>query len=108
MKSKEELIQIRKEILPLSKSWNQNRLFLVWGFLAAMMVAFGLELFRTFAKDLSFKLNGILSNYYFIGLLVFFIFSLVLIFKVSKIIDENANNLNNVVKDLTNVINSED
>lgn len=87
-----------------TKKWNQNRLFLLWGFTAAFVGVTGIELFKIIAKDYHFRISEVVSavpDYYFIGMLFFFIFSLTLTLKASKIIDTKANILDTTLKTLS-------
>lgn len=109
MARNEELIADYNKILQETKTWNQNRLFLFWGASIGLFFSCGLELFKIFSKEyqnnlLNFIRGYITSDYYLIGISVFFIFSLVLAIISGRIIDERANNLQGVVNALSKEI----
>lgn len=94
------LIEIAiKNLEPKAKFWNQNSLFLVFGGSFAVMFTSGIELFKIWAKDYSFKLaslSKLLEDWYFCGIGAFFLFGLIICIFSAKKID-------NIIKE-TNII----
>lgn len=83
MLNKNELIMLRDSILPSLKTWNQNRLFIAWSFLAAILFTAGIELFKILTPE----------SYHLIGFIIIFIFAFFVLLKLGKIIDNKANGL---------------
>lgn len=108
--NKEEI----KKTLEETKKWNQNRLFLIWGVLASLVLILGLELFKILAKEYLFEMSKFLlgafdKDGYLLGIWIFFILSLFASLYVSKIIDERANTfqkLYNTISNKSNIIQS--
>ena len=103
--SKEQLLRLKKDIEPEAKFWNQNSLFLVFGFSSAILLTTGIELFKIIGKDYSFNLNKLLltfmsnkPDYYFFGMFVFFIFGLIITLFSARIIDKNSHKFDAILK----------
>ena len=101
----EALENSKKELTPKAKFWNQNSLFLFFGFSSAIMLTSGIELFKIFAKDYSFKWEEVFltlfkhpNDFYLIGILCFFIFGFVLAVLSAKIIDKVNKDTNTTLK----------
>jgi len=76
-KNLEELIKYRDSILPEAKFWNRQRLFLAWAFCAAIILTSGIELAKMISEE-----------YAPWGLIILFVFGLVIIWKITKILNE--------------------
>lgn len=101
----EYLEKAKKELTPKAKFWNQNSLFLFFGFSSAVMLTSGIELFKIFAKDYSFKWKIIFSklviypnDFYLIGIICFFLFGLVLAILSAKTIDKITKDTSTTLK----------
>lgn len=101
----ESLENAKKELTPKAKFWNQNSLFLFFGFSSAIMLTSGIELFKIFAKDYSFKWGAVFSglinypnDFYLIGIICFFLFGLVLAVLSAKTIDKITKDTNTTLK----------
>lgn len=102
------LLDIKKEIEPKAKFWNQNSLFLSFGFCAAIFLTSALELFKIIAKDYQFDLSKVTKSifgidWYLTGTFLFFIFGFILSVLIARVIDENTKHFNK----LLNYINKE-
>jgi hypothetical protein len=102
---KEELLKMKREIEPKAKFWNQNSLFLFFGFSSAIFIITAIELFKIIGKDYSFNLNKIIpalinfgnQDYYFIGMIVLFMFGLIVTTASAKAIGNNQDHYNNIL-----------
>lgn len=95
----------KKYLIPKAKFWNQNSLFLFFGFSSAIMLTSGIELFKIFSKDYSFKWKEIFfklihypNDFYLIGILCFFIFGLILAILSARKIDNVTKDTNTILK----------
>ena len=102
MEKEEKIISLEKakeQLTPKAKFWNQNSLFLVFGGSFAILATAGIELFKIWAKDYEFKLSfKLLGDWYFLGILFFFLFGLAVCLISAKIIDGIAKDVNVTLK----------
>jgi len=87
------LKEARDRLLSEAKFWNRNRLFLVWAFCAAIILTSGIEIIKIISK-----------NYYLYGVITLFVFGLVIISILTKILDTIANDVNRTYEDLNKII----
>ena len=97
----EKLEEARKELIPKAKFWNQNSIFLGFAFGSAIMLMTGIEIFRIWAKDYSFKIQNFITmvlDHYFQGIMVFFIFGLFIAVALGRIVDNNRKDIQRVLE----------
>lgn len=102
-----KLEEARKDLIPKSKFWNQNSVFLGFAFGSAIMLMTGIEIFRIWAKDYLFKIQNLyemILDPYFQGIAVFFIFGLFIAVALGKIIDNNRKDIQKILKIVENEI----
>ncbi len=96
-----KLEEARKDLIPKSKFWNQNSVFLGFAFGSAIMLMTGIEIFRIWAKDYYFKIPNFITmilDPYFQGILVFFIFGLFIAIVLGRKIDNNRKDIQKVLE----------
>ena len=104
MEKKERLKKLKeaeKDLIPKSKFWNQNSVFLGFAFGSAIMLMTSIELFRIWAKDYSFNFQNLslmIQDYYFLGILMFFIFGLFIAIVLGKKIDNACKDIQKILK----------
>jgi len=105
----EKKMKTKRELEPKTKHWNQNILFLTFGGSFAIMISAGFEMFKILAKDYSFKFDLILKNicfdYYLIGIVLFFLFGIVICYLCAKKIDLISRDLNLTLKTINKKLN---
>ena len=97
------LIKAKEILLPRAKFWNQNNLFLSFGVGSVVMFTSGFELFKIIAKDYSFKFVNLIrfyNDYYFLGMLIFFVFGLIVVISTVNKIDGITKDTNLTLKTL--------
>jgi len=97
----EKLEEARKELIPKAKFWNQNSIFLGFAFGSAIMLMTGIEIFRIWVKDYSFKIQNFITmvlDPYFQGIMVFFIFGLFIAIVLGRKIDNNRKDIQRVLE----------
>ncbi len=104
MDKSERLIKLeeaRKDLIPKSKFWNQNSVFLGFAFGSAIMLMTGVEIFRIWVKDYSFKIQNFMTmilDPYFQGIFVFFIFGLFIAIVLGRKIDNNRKDIQKILE----------
>ena len=108
----EKLQSDYNSLLPNAKSWNRDRLLLMWGFASAIVASVGLSIYEyCYPKynlnnlKLEFIWTTFIKDYYLWGLLIIFTFVLIATWRVGKIIDTNANDINKTLEVLKKEIN---
>ncbi|MEK6906331.1 MAG: hypothetical protein AABW81_01780 [Nanoarchaeota archaeon] len=107
-----QLFSIKKEIDSKARFWNQNSLFLSFGFISALFLTVSIELFKIIGRDYSFKWKEIYSvlfnnnkiDYYFWGIITFWVFGLVLSVLIANIIDNHTKHYNALSKGINQMV----
>ena len=101
------LEEARKNLFPKSKFWNQNSVFLGFAFGSAIMLMTGIEIFRIWAKDYSFKIQNLITmilDPYFQGIVVFFVFGFFIAVVLGRKIDNNRKDIQKILEIIENEI----
>jgi len=93
MKTLDELKKARDDLLPEVKFWNRNRLFLAWAFCAAIILTSGIEIVKIVSED-----------YFLIGMISLFVFGLIIIIMLTRILDKNSNDRNKTYDEINKII----
>lgn len=96
-----KLNEVEKDLLPETKFWNQNSLFLAWAFVISIFFnsLFNLmEHIRSQASKLSqIKMSSLFIDWYFLSLFCVFIGAGVLLYMLTNRIDTTTNIKNKVL-----------